>query len=63
MEASYIRNKCNVSSQRNNQFKLTHYDDTEKMAHSLRIVRAKENLKLSYGGPSRQRQALRQGRH
>ena len=43
----------------------------KKRAHDSRIVRAKENLKLSYGG-LRQRQAsgtnqqikaLRQGRH
>ena len=42
-----------------------------QMAHASQIVRAKENLKLSYGGPS-QRQAsytnqrinaYRQGRH
>ena len=32
--------------------KLTHYDDTKKMDHGSKIVRAKENLKLSYGGPS-----------
>ena len=51
------------------QIKLTH-DDTKKRAHDSQIVRVKENLKLSYGGP-RQRQAfgtsqrikvLRQGR-
>ena len=38
--------------QRNNQIKLTHYDDTKKMAHDSQKVRAKENLKLSYGGPA-----------
>ena len=42
---------ANVSSQRNNKIKLTHYDDTKKMAYGSQIVRAKENLKLSYGGP------------
>ena len=36
--------------------KLTHYDDTKKRVHDWQIVRAKENIKLSYGGPS-QRQA------
>ena len=41
---------------RDNQIKLTHYDDTEKGAHDARIVRAKEKSKLRYGGPS-QRQA------
>ena len=47
------------------------YDDTKKMAHGSQIVRAKENLKLSYGGPSQQQasgtnqriKALRQDRH
>ena len=38
--------------QRNNQIRLSHYDDTKKMAHDSQIVRAKENLKLSYGGPA-----------
>ena len=55
----------------NTLIKLTHYDETIKRAQDSQIVRAKENLKLSYGGP-RQRQAsgtnqrikaLRQGRH
>ena len=32
--------------------KLTHYDETKKRAHDPQIVRAKENLKLSHGGPS-----------
>ena len=36
--------------------KLTHYDETKKRAHDSQKVRAKENLKLSHGGPS-QRQA------
>ena len=47
----------NVSSWRHSQIKLTHYDDTKKIAHDSQIVRAKKNLKLSYSGPS-QRQAL-----
>ena len=41
------------------------------MAHDLQIVRAKENLKLSYGGPNQRQasstnqriKALRHGRH
>ena len=66
-----LPNYCNVSSKINKLIKLTHYDDTKKMAHDSQIVRAKENLKLGHGGPS-QRQAsdtnqpiktLRQGRH
>ena len=60
-----------VLPQRNNQIKLTHYDDTKKLAHDTQIVRAKENLKLSYGGPSQRQasgtnqriKALRQGSH
>ena len=36
--------------------KLTHFDDTKKGTHDSQIVRAKENPKLSYDGPS-QRQA------
>ena len=48
--------QCNASSQRNNLIKLTHYDGTKKGAHDSQIVRAKENLKLTYGWP-RQRQA------
>ena len=31
--------------------KSTHFDETKKRAHDSEIVRAKENLKLSYGGP------------
>ena len=52
-----LPNLYNLSSKKNNQIKLTHCDDTKKMAHDSHIVRAKEDLKLSYGGPS-QRQAL-----
>ena len=36
--------------------KLTHYDETKGRAHDSQIVRAKENLKLSYVGSS-QRQS------
>ena len=51
--------------------KLMHYDETEKRAHDLQIVRAKENLKLRHGGPSYSQalgtnppiKALRQSRH
>ena len=39
MEAS---KQCNVSSQRNNQIQLTHYDETKKRAHGSQIVRAKK---------------------
>ena len=39
---------------RNNRIKLTHYDDTKKIAHGSQIVRGKENLKLSYGRPIQQ---------
>ena len=48
-----------------------HYDDTKKRAPDSQIVRGKENLQLSYGGPSQgqasgtnQRiKALCRGRH
>ena len=30
----------------------THYDETKKRAHDSQIVRAKEKLKMSHGGPS-----------
>ena len=51
--------------------KLTNYDETITRAQDSQIVRAKENLKLSYGGPSQRQasgtnqriKALRQGRH
>ena len=47
------------------------YDEKEKRAHDSQIVRAKENLKLSHGGPSYSQasgtnppiKALRQRRH
>ena len=66
-----LPNYCNVSSQRNNQIKLTHYDDTKVRNHDSQWVKAKENLKLSYGGPSQWQasgtnkriKAFRQGHH
>ena len=33
---------------------IANYDDTKKMAHDSQTVRDKENIKLSYGGPSQQ---------
>ena len=68
---SKLSNYCKVSSQRNNQIKLTHYDDTKSCAHESQIVRDKENLTLNYGGPSERQasgsdqtiKALRQGNH
>ena len=53
------------------EIKYTHYDNTEKMVHDSQIVRAKETLKLSYGGASQPQasdtnqrvKALCQGRH
>ena len=66
-----LPNLFNVLSQRNNRIKLTHYDETKERTHDSQIVRAKENHKLSYGGPSKQQalgtnqriKALCQGRH
>ena len=51
--------------------KSTRYDGTKRRAHDTQVVRAKENLKLSYGGPSQRQasgtnqriKALRHGRH
>ena len=62
---------CNVSSQRNNLIKLTHYDETKKMAHDSKIVRATENVKFDHVGPSQRQssganqlvKALHQGRY
>ena len=31
---------------------MKHYDETKKRAHDSQIARAKENIKLSHGGPS-----------
>ena len=36
----------------NTLIKLTLHDETKKRAHDSQIVRAKENLKLSHGGPA-----------
>ena len=55
----------------NTLIKLIHLDETKKTAHDLQIVRAKENLKLSHGGPSYRKasgtnpliKALRQSHH
>ena len=52
-----LPNYYNVSAQRNGLIKFTNYDETKKRAHDWQIIRAKENFKLSHGGPS-QRQAL-----
>ena len=62
---------CNASSQRYSFIKLTHCDETKKMAHDTRIVRGKENLNLRHGGSSQRQarstnqriKALPQGRH
>ena len=51
METSYV-SLCNASSQRNDLIKLTHFNETKKRAQDSRIVRAKDTLKLSHGGPS-----------
>ena len=45
---------CIIIEKQSNQ--INRYDDTKKRAHDSQVVRAKENLKLSDGGPS-QRQA------
>ena len=50
---------------------LTHYNETGKKAQDSQIVRAKENIKLSHGGPSYSQEsgpnppikALRQSNH
>ena len=47
-----LPNLCHVSSQRNDHTILTHYDETKKMVHDSQIVRAYDNLKLSYGASS-----------
>ena len=46
-----LPNECNASSLKN-LIKKLHYDETKKGAYDWQIVKAKENLKLSYGGPS-----------
>ena len=46
----FITNAMHLpSSQRNNQIKLTHNDETKKRAHDSQIVRAKEYLKAMHG--------------
>ena len=50
MEASYLLHYMIIEK---NLIKLTHYDETKKSAHDSQIVKAKENLKLSHGGPSK----------
>ena len=47
-----VKTKMLLSSQRNYLIKLTHFDETKERAHASQIARAKENPKLSYGGPS-----------
>ena len=42
----------NVSSQRHNLTKLTHYDESKKLDYGSQIVTSKENLLFSYGGSS-----------
>ena len=57
--------------QREQYNQITHYDETEIRAHDSHKFRAKENLKLSHGGPSYSQasgtspliKALRQRRH
>ena len=47
-----LPNYCNVTPQRNNLIKLTNYDETKKRGLDSETVRAKENPKLTHGGPS-----------
>ena len=69
--ARMLANLCNASSHRSNLIILTHYDEEKKRAHDSQIVRVKEHLKLSHGGPSQRQasgtykrtKALRQSRH
>ena len=41
----------------NNLIKLTHYDETKKRADDSQALRAKDNLKLSHGGPSQRQES------
>ena len=58
-------------TQPNKQKETMPYDDTKKRAHDSQIVRAKENLKMSYSEPSQWKakgtnqliKVLRQGHH
>ena len=59
-----------ITEKQSNQI-ITHYDDTKERAHDSQRVKAKENIQLSYGGPSQRQvsgtnqrtKALRQGHH
>ena len=59
-----------TTEKHSNQINTLWYE-TKKMTHDSHIVRAKENLKLSYGGPSQRQasginqqiKASRQGHH
>ena len=42
-----LPNSFNASSQRNKLIKLTHYDETKKMALDSQIARSKENNDVS----------------
>ena len=42
--------QCIITEKQSNQ--INSYDDTKKRAYGSQIVRAKENLQLSYGGSS-----------
>ena len=48
----FSSHRGDVSSKRKNPIILTAYDETKKMAHDSKIVKAIENSKLSYDGPS-----------
>ena len=58
-----------IANNQSNQ--INTHDDTKKRVHDSQIVRAIENLNLSYGGPSQRQasgtnqriKALRQGCH
>ena len=50
-----LTNFCNVLSKRSNLIKLIYTDYTKKMAHSSKIVQAKENLELSELSPAKDR--------
>ena len=43
--------QCIITEKQSNQIKQSYYE-TKISAHDSQIARAKENLKLSYGGPS-----------
>ena len=66
-----LPNVRDVSPQRNKLIKSTYHDETNKRGHDSQMVRAKENLKMSYGGSSQRQssctnprtEALPQSRH